>query len=230
MYDPLLCTCGHGCLWIICPSCLLATMHLQRKAVWGLSVCWGRSHWEPSIIELAWNPAPAGGLACRMGQILLGGVLLYKTSVFFMAVTILSTLVDLVADFSSSSHLRLFRSDNSYWNIHSQHQAAGWRGLHCCFCPRLFILQSASKPKHCFCLFTAKTQDQSRIRWVCVVQKRLIQKTVLGHLWYNQCPDWSTDTCFYFRDLFACRSVSTHKCGVKQGSHSLCTANVWGSG
>lgn len=83
---------------------------------------------------------------------------------------------------------------------------------------------SASKPKHCFCLFDAKTQDQSRIRWA--VQKRLIQKTVLGHLRYNQCPDWFTDTCFYFRDMFACQSASTHKCDVKQGSHFLCTANV----
>ncbi len=38
MYDPLLCTCDRGCLWIISPSCLLATMHLRRKAVEG-SVC-----------------------------------------------------------------------------------------------------------------------------------------------------------------------------------------------
>lgn len=70
-------------------------------------------------------------------------------------------------------------------------------GVYAVFFARGYLFySSASKPKHCFCLFKAKTQDQSRIRWVCVVQKGLIQKTVLAHLWYNQHPDWSTDTCF----------------------------------
>lgn len=32
-----------------------------EESCWGLSVCWRRSHWEASIIELDWNPAPAGG-------------------------------------------------------------------------------------------------------------------------------------------------------------------------
>lgn len=80
MYDPLLCTCGRGCLRIICPARLLATMHLQREG--GLRAqCVLRTQTLRAInngVRLepctSWGAALADGTAPPQ----MGGVSLYQ--------------------------------------------------------------------------------------------------------------------------------------------------------
>lgn len=57
----------------------------RGRAVCALSVCWGRRHWEPSIMESGWNPAPAGGRLWRTERLLLrwGGFIVPKNSTPF---------------------------------------------------------------------------------------------------------------------------------------------------
>jgi len=57
----LLCFCDHGL-----PVNYLPVLSLGNDApAEESSVWWGLSHWEPSIIELEWNRAPAGGWLAR---------------------------------------------------------------------------------------------------------------------------------------------------------------------
>lgn len=44
-----------------------------EESCWGLSVCRERSHWQPSIIESNWNPAPAGGCLAGWDKSFLEG-------------------------------------------------------------------------------------------------------------------------------------------------------------
>lgn len=116
-------------LWPWLPANHLAASSLGNDApaeesCRGLTVCWGRSHREPSIIESDWNPAPAGGWLAGRDRSLSEG--------FFVAeknLTTQSTLVDLV-----SGSLFLFRShNNNDWNIQSRHLTEGWSGRGCLF-------------------------------------------------------------------------------------------------
>lgn len=127
-------------LWPWLPANHLAALSLGNDApagesCRGLTVCWGRSHWEPSIIESDWNPAPAGGWLAGRDISLLEGFFRCRKK---------PDHAEHFGRFSggfslSSSHLRLFWShDNNDWNIRSRDLTAGWRGLQC-FLARGFL-------------------------------------------------------------------------------------------
>lgn len=191
MYDPLLCTSQCVCV-NRSPVLSLGNDAPAEESCWGLSVSRAQSlrtinNW----VRL--EPCTSWGLSCRMGQILLKGVL-YEIPVSFFIM--LFTFEDLAADVSYRSHLRLFRSDKSCLNI--QHQTAGFFFL-CCL--RLLLLKPWLQTKTL--LLSVWSQNiTSEEDQMSVCYKQLCQRLFWGICDKNRCPDESADTCFLFHRYF----------------------------
>lgn len=201
----------------------------RGRAVCALSVCWGRRHWEPSIMESGWNPAPAGGRLWRTERLLLGwGVSLYqKTRLLFngsnRAVHSGRFSGGLVFQLSAQlpqKQLRLLK----YPQRASGCRMKGFYTVLFCFftCPRLFILQLCPSTKTStlrVCVYKAQTWDQSwmKMKRVGVAHKGLDVD--------------SLRRCLMLRLPFQrlLWRVLTHKSNVKWGSPSLCTTRARGS-
>lgn len=103
------------CLWPWLPVNYLPVLSLgndapaEEKLLWSQRVE-GCSHWEASIIKLDWNPALAGGWLASWDGSFSKGSCCMKC---LMLVTMLSILVNLMVDFSTNSHLGLFRSNTA---------------------------------------------------------------------------------------------------------------------